>query len=183
MRHSKTGLALLLALVFGLAGSAQATSFTLGNISGRGSYTIYDSKDPGQFTDKIHFTIDPGVSLIFKASVINYTWRHGGIYDMDGTLSDASGVIRNADAETIYSSAPYPNRLVTFPATTLGPGHYFMSIFGNSFSDVLASNTYLAHIQFAATPLPASLLLMLTALGTIGGLGWHRLRKSADGAA
>jgi hypothetical protein len=182
-RHSKILLAVLFALVFGLAGSAQATSFSLGNISGPGVFSTGNSKDYGPFTDKVHFTIDPGVTLIFKATAIAYGWRHGGIPDFDGTLSDASGIIQNGDASAVYFPNPYPNYMVTFPDIVLGPGHYFVSLFGNSWLDVNSHNDYTIKVTFASTPLPASLLLMLTALGGFGLLGWRRFGKSADAPA
>ena len=171
---------LLLALLFGFAGGAGATSFNLGNISGPGDFTISNNKAYGPFTDKIHFTIDPGVSLIVNIGVVNDFWRHGGIDDLDGTLSDDSGVILDGDGQTVFPiTSPYPSRLVTFAQTVLGPGHYYISLFGNSWLDVNSINQYSAHIQFAATPLPASLLLMLTALGGVGVLGWRRNRNAA----
>lgn len=183
LRHIKIASAFLLALVFGFAGAAQATSFSLGHITGPGDFSFGNSKDLGPFTDKVHFTIDPGVTLIFSATAVNHTWRHGGIFDMDGTLSDASGVIQDADANLVNPPFPYPDRLVTFQDIVLGPGHYFLSIFGTSESDVGVWNDYSGTIQFSATPLPASLLLMLTALGAIGGLGWRRIGKAADTAS
>ena len=183
-RHSKIGLAFLVALIVGFAGAAQATSFSLGNISGPGTFSFGNTKDPGPFTDKVHFVINPGVSLIFSAEATNGFWRHGSIFDMDGTLSDASGIILNGDAVTNYPiSSPYPERVVSFANTVLGPGHYYISIFGTAFSDVGGINSYTGNIQFAQTPLPASLLMMLTALGGFGLLGWRRIGKSADAAA
>lgn len=92
-RLPKIGLALLTALVVGFSSGAQATSFNLGNISGPGVFSVGNSKAPGPFTDLIFFTIDPGVTLNFGAFVFNAFGRHGAIGDMDGTLSDASGVI------------------------------------------------------------------------------------------
>jgi hypothetical protein len=184
LRHSRIGFALLGAfaigaLVLGFAGGAKATSFNLGNISGPGSFSFGNSKDLGPFTDKVHFTIDPGVSLIFSADAVNHTWRHGGIYNMDGTLSDASGVILNGDGALVNPPFPYPDAIVSFQNIVLGPGHYFLSIFGNSESDVGVWNDYTGNIQFAATPLPAALLMMLTALGSFGFLGWRRKGKAA----
>lgn len=178
-RFHKIGLVLLAALVIGFSASAQATSFSLGNISGPGTFSFGNDKDLGPFTDKVHFIIDPGVSLIFSADATNHTWRHGGIYNMDGTLSDASGVILDADADLVNPPFPYPDRVVTLQSILLGPGHYFLSIFGTSESEVGVWNAYSGTIQFAATPLPASLLLMLTALGGLGVLGWRRSEKAA----
>jgi len=94
-RHSKLAFAFLLALLFGFAGGAQATSFGLGHIS--------------------------------------------------------------------------------------GPGHYFLSLFGtatNAFPG--PSSHYSGTIQFAQTPLPASLLFMLTALAGFGLLNRRRIGTSAD---
>jgi hypothetical protein len=179
-RFHKIGLVLLAALVIGFSGGAQATSFSLGNISGPGTFSFGNNKDLGPFTDKVHFIIDPGVSLILSADATNHTWRHGGIYDMDGTLSDASGVILNADADLVNPPYPYPDRVVILQSILLGPGHYYLSIFGTSESEVGVWNDYSGTIQFAATPLPASLLFMLTALGAFGLLGWRRIGKSAD---
>jgi hypothetical protein len=175
--HSKVGLALFLALIVGLAGSAKATSLSLGHISGPGVFSTGNNKDIGPFTDRIYFLIEPGISLIFSATVLHHTWRHGGIYDMDGTLNDASGVILNGDATTIFTS-PYPDRLVTFPEIVLGPGRYFVSIFGHSSMEVHSFNDYSIKATFAATPLPASLVFMLTALGAFGGLGLRRMQRS-----
>src|SRR3954470_20518584 len=123
-RFHKIGLVLLAALVVGFSGGAQATSFSLGNISGPGTFSFGNDKDLGPFTDKVHFVIDPGVTLTFSADATNHTWRHGGIYDMDGTLSDDSGVILNADADLVNPPDPYPDRVVTFQSLVLGPGHY-----------------------------------------------------------
>jgi hypothetical protein len=183
-RHTKFGLAILVAFIFGFAGAAQATSFSLGNISGPGTHAFGNNKDPGPFTDRVHFVIDPGVTLTVKVDAKNEFWRHGGIDDMDGTLSGSSGVILNGDAITTFPlSSPYPIRLVTFADIVLGPGHYFVSIFGTANSDVGGINTYSGTIQFGATPLPASLLMMLTALGGFGLLGWRRIGKSAAAAS
>ena len=181
LRHSRFGLVLLgalaMALVLGFAGGAKATSFNLGNISGPGSFSFGNNKDLGPFTDKIHFTINAGVTLTFSATAVNHTWRHGGIYNMDGTLSDASGVILNGDAALVNPPFPYPDAVVSFQNIVLGPGHYFLSIFGTSESGVGVWNPYSGTIQF--TPLPASLLMMLTALGAFGFLGWRRNGKAA----
>lgn len=174
MPRHKISLVLLLSLVFGFAGAAQATSFSLGNISGPGSYSFGNNKDLGPFTDNVHFIIDPGVSLIFSAVATNHTWRHGGIYDMDGTLSDASGVILDGDSALVNPPYPYPDSVVTLQSFVLGPGHYYLSIFGTSESDVGVWNDYFGTIQFAQTPLPASLLLMLTALGGFAVLALRR---------
>jgi hypothetical protein len=178
-RHLRIGLVLIATFIIGFAGGAQATSFNLGNISGAGSFSFGNSKDLGPFTDKIHFTIDPGVSLIFSADAVNHTWRHGGIYNMDGTLSDASGVILNGDAALVNPPYPYPDAVVSFQNIVLGPGHYFLSIFGDSESDVGVWNDYGGTIQFTATPIPAALLMMLTALGGLGLFGWRRNGKAA----
>ena len=178
LRHSKLAFALLLALVF-CAGGAQATSFNLGNISGPGTFTTGNSKAFGPFTDKIHFTIDPGVTLILKASAINPSWRHGGITDFDGTLSDSSGIILNGVASTDFSTPPYPDYLVSFANIVLGPGHYYISLFGNSWLDVNSVNSYTAKLQFAQTPLPGALLFMLTALGAFGVIGRRKTAKTA----
>ena len=178
-RHFKITFAFLLALLFGLAGGAHATSFSLGNISGPGTFSFGNSKDLGPFTDNVHFIIDPGVSLIFSATATNHTWRHGGIYDMDGTLSDASGIILDGDSALVNPPFPYPDSVVTLQSIVLGPGHYYLSIFGTSESDVGVWNDYSGTIQFAQTPLPASLLFMLTALGAFGFL---RMRKAACSA-
>ena len=179
-RHHKFGLALLLALIFGFAGGAQATSFSLGSISGPGTYSFGNTKDPGPFTDRIHFTIDPGVTLTVSVDASNPFWRHGGIDDMDGTLNDASGVILDGDALTTFPiSSPYPIREIHFVDIVLGPGSYFVEIFGNAFSDVGGVNTYSGTISFTQTPLPASLLMMLTALGGFGLLGWRRHKRAA----
>jgi len=180
LRHNRIALALLLALVFGWAGGAQATSFNLGQITGPSAFGTGNNKAAGPFTDKIHFTIAAGVSLVFKADVVSNFWRHGAIDDLDGTLSDASGVILDADALTVYPiTSPYPTRLVTFAETVLGPGHYYISLFGNSWLDVNSINDYTASIQFAQTPLPGALLFMLTALGGFGLFGWRRSGKTA----
>ncbi len=184
LRHHRFALALLLALVFGCAGGAQATSFNLGQVTGPGSFTTGNDKAAGPFTDTSHVTIAAGVSLIFKADIVNRVWRHGAIDDLDGTLSDASGVISDGDATTVYpSSYPYPSRLVTFTGTVLGPGHYYISLFGNSWLDVNSVNSYTANIQFAQTPLPGALLFMLTALAGFGLLGRRRSGRSAAPAA
>jgi len=178
MRHIKIGLSLLVALLVGFAGMAQATSFSLGNVSGPSVFNVENIKDTGPFLDKIHFIIDPGVTLVFSALVGNYATRHDGIYDLEGTLSDASGVILNGDA-VVINPLPYPDREITFPATLLGPGHYYLSLFGHAYTDVARGSPYYATIQFAATPLPASLLMMLTALGGFGLLGWRRSGRAA----
>ena len=180
-RFHKIALVLLAALVIGFSGGAQATSFSLGHITGPGTFSFGNDKDPGPFEDRVHFIIDPGVSFIVKVDAKNAFWRHGGIDDMDGTLNDASGVILNGDALTTFPlSSPYPIRVITFADIVLGPGHYFISIFGTPFSDVGGRNTYSGTVAFAATPLPASLLLMLTALGAFGALGWRRIGQSTD---
>ena len=162
----------------GFTGAAQATSFTLGTISGPGTYTFGNNKDLGPFTDKVFFTIAPSVSLIFSAEAVQNTWRHGGIYDMDGTLLDASGIIEEADA-VLENFHPYPDRRVSWQSMVLGPGTYHLDIFGTSQSDVGVWNDYSGTVQFAATPLPGSWLLMLTALGGFGLLGRFRGGKPA----
>lgn len=58
-----------------------------------------------------------------------------------------------------------------------------MSIFGTEFSDVGISSSYSGTVTFAATPLPASLLFMLTGLCAFGLLGRFRIGKSADTAS
>jgi hypothetical protein len=121
-RQSRLGLALLAASMLGFTGTAEATSFDLGSVSGPKQLSGMNNKLPGPFTDHFYFTIDPGVTLIFRAWFNAYSFRHWDIADMDGTLSDASGVILNGDAETRYDSGPYPRRLVTYNAHTLGPG-------------------------------------------------------------
>ena len=98
---------------------------------------------------------------------------------MDGTLNDASGILLNGDAATVNPPFPYPNRTVTLQSIVLGPGSYYLSIFGTSESDVGVWNDYAGTIQFTATPLPTSLLMMLTALGGFGLLGWRRNNKAA----
>jgi len=163
----------------GFTGAAEATSFTLPTITGPGTYDFGNSKDLGPFTDHVYFTIAPGVSLIFSAEALHSTWRHGGIYDLDGTLTDASGIIEQADS-VLTNFHPYPDVLVTWRSKVLGPGNYHLDIFGNSQSDVgPVPNDYAGKIQFAATPLPGALLLMLTALGGMGLLGRFRSRTSA----
>lgn len=175
-RNSKIAFAFLLALLLGFSGGAQATSFNLGNVSGPTQFSIGNQKLPGPFLDKFHFTIDPGVSLNFSAFANTGPSRHDAILDMEGTLSDASGVILNADAVTVITI--YPDRQLTFPSTLLGPGHYFLSIFGTETSDVSIGGPYTGTLTFAATPLPGALLLMLTALGGFGLLGWRRKAAS-----
>ena len=183
-RHSKIGLALLVAFVAGFAGGAGATSFSLGNISGPGTFSFGNNKDPGPFVDKVHFIIDPGVMLDFTAFATTGFSNRSWILDMDGTLSDASGVILDADAVTLFAPEGFPKRDVNYPKTLLGPGHYFLSIFGTATHAFPGpSSPYSGSITFAATPLPASLLFMLTALGASGLLGWRRIGKSADAAA
>jgi len=182
-RSRRLGFASLVAFILGFAalgftGAAQATSFTLGPISGPGTYAFGNNKDLGPFTDKVFFTIVPGVSLIFSAEAVQSTWRHGGIYDMDGTLLDASGVIEDADA-VLENFHPYPDRRVTWHSMVLGPGTYHLDIFGDSQSDVGVWNDYSGAVQFAATPLPGSLFLMLTALGGFGLLARFRVRTPA----
>src|SRR4051812_3194813 len=135
-RGSKIGFALLVAFLAGFSGTAQATSFNLGNVSGPSVLSVGNGKDVGPFTDNYYFTINPGLSLVFSALVTDETWRHGGIYDMDGTLSDSSGIVQNGDATTSDFPPPYPVRSVNFMTTLLGPGVYKLSIFGNSESDV-----------------------------------------------
>jgi hypothetical protein len=179
LRSRALGFAFSVAFILGFAEAAQATSFTLGTIAGPGTYNFGNSKDLGPFTDRVYFTIAPGVSLIFSGEALHSTWRHGGIYDLDGTLTEASGIIAEADA-VFTNFHPYPDVLVTWQSIVLGPGNYHLDIFGNSESDVGPDpNDYSGQIQFAATPLPASLLLMLTALGGMGVLGPFRIRKSA----
>jgi hypothetical protein len=179
-RLKKIWPALLATFIIGYSGGAQATSFNLGSISGPGVFSVGYTKDPGPFTDLYFFTIDPGVSLDFSAFVFNAFGRHSAIGDMDGTLSDASGVILDADAiDNGDPMFPAPHRELTFPQTLLGPGNYKMAIFGTVFSDVGISADYSGTVTFAATPLPGALLLMLTALGGVGLLGRLRRRTSA----
>jgi hypothetical protein len=173
-RFSRLSLALLAVLCLGFAGSARATSFSLGHVSGPFSFSVMNGKLTGPFVDKFHFIIDPGVSLIFTADFNLYSFRHWDIADLDGTLSDASGVILNGDASSLDEPSGYPRRLVTFPSLQLGPGHYFVSIFGHAFSDVGATIVYSGTIQLARTPIPTSLLMLLTALGASCWLVWLR---------
>lgn len=178
MRHGTIGLALLLAAVFGFAGAAQATSFNLGNISGPGQFAFGNNKFVRPFTDKVHFTINPGVTLTFSAFVSTGFARRSHILDMDGTLSDDSGVILDGDAFTVMPEG-FPDRHVKFQNTVLGPGHYYLSIFGTATSTNPGpmSRAYAGTITF--TPLPASLLFMLTALCGLGIFGRHRAKQTA----
>ena len=173
-RHRKIGFALLVAFIVGSAGTAQATSFNLGNVSGPSVLSGTNKKDVGPFTDNYYFTIDPGVSLLFSARILSNSFRYGGIYDLDGTLS-GSGI--NLDGEaSLISPGLYPTSQVTFLATLLGPGTYKLSLFGTSTLYLPSYNDYYATITLAApTPLPPALFLMLTALGA---LGWFGRRQS-----
>jgi hypothetical protein len=186
MQRSRAfGAAFLFSLVlafatFGFAGVGQATSFSLGHITGPGSFFVGNNKDPGPFEDRVHFIIDPGVHLIFSAEIRSDFWRHGGIDPFNGNLSDLSVIIENADSVTIDDAvhSPYPYTLVTFGRIVLGPGHYVISMFGTAFSDVGAHNSWGGTVVFSQTPLPGAFLLMLTALGGMGVLGRFRGRKS-----
>jgi hypothetical protein len=177
-RHSKILFALLAAFVVGFSGGAHATSFNLGSVSGPTVLPVGYGKLPGPFTDHYFFSIDPGASLVFSALVTGDTWRHGYFSDFDGTLSDASGVILDGDSLYYHTQNPYPYFQVAFPNTLLGPGQYHLSIFGTAGSDVDSFTSYSGQITLAATPLPPSMLLMLTALGGVGLFSWIRSGKA-----
>ena len=178
-RFSKLSLALFAALCFAFAGGARATSFNLGPVSGPFLFTAMNGKLAGPFVDNFHFSLNPGVTLIFTADFSQSSLReHWDIPDLDGTLSDVSGVILNGDASSIDEPYGYPTRLVTFRPLQLGPGHYVVSIFGHAISDVGATIVYAGTIRLAQTPIPASLLMLLTALGAFCWLGWLRFPDS-----
>jgi len=180
LRSRIFGSALFFAIVLGFSGAAQATSFSLGPISGPGSFSIGNTKDPGPFEDRVHFTIDPGVTLLVNAKAFNQSGRHDGIYDLDGTLNDSSSVLLEGDSQTLpgLGGQPYPYQLVTFASIVLGPGSYYFSIFGTEDSDVGISSDWAGTVTFSQTPLPPALILMLTALGGMGLFGRSRSRKS-----
>jgi hypothetical protein len=169
------GFAFVIALLIGLSGAAQATSFTLGNVSGPTALAIGNNKGPGPFTDLYFFSIDPGVLLDVSAFVTTGFSRISFILDLDGTLNGAAGVIVNGDAHTVFAPEGFPKRDVIFATTPLGPGNYVLKLFGTATAAFPGpTSSYSGNIQFAATPLPGALLLMLTALAGIGVLG--RLR-------
>jgi hypothetical protein len=181
-RHNRIGLVLILALAFGFAGTAQATSFSLGHITGPGAYAIQNNKSPGAFEDRIHFVIDPGIHLVFSAKVHNQSDRHDAIHDLDGALTYHSAIIEDADAREVGSPTgfPYPYYLVTFEKIVLGPGHYVITMFGHTTSDIVGKTSQWAGtVTFSQTPLPGALLLMLTALGAFGLIGRFRRGMSA----
>jgi hypothetical protein len=172
-RGRTLGFAFFVAFVLGLAaltGAAQATSFSLGHITGPRTFSVGNNKAPGPFEDRVHFIIDPGVHLVFRADIRSDFWRHGGIDPLNGKLTYHSAVLENADSVTLDdpSHSPYPYTLITFGKIVLGPGHYVMSMFGTAFSDVGAYNSWGGTVTFSQTPLPPALVLMLTALGAFG---------------
>jgi hypothetical protein len=180
LRSRSFGFAFLIAFILGFSGAAQATSFTLGPVSGPTIFDIGNSKGEGPFTDLYFFSIDPGVALDVSAFVTTGFSRISFIADLDGTLSGASGVIVDGDTSTVFSPEGRPKRDVNFATTLLGPGNYVLSLFGTATAAFPGpTSPYSGQIQFAATPLPGALLLMLTALGGIGILGRLRGRKSA----
>lgn len=183
-RRCRFALALIATFTFGgLSGSAAATSFSLGHITGPGVYTIENNKSPAPeaFEDRIHFIIDPGIHLVFSAEVHNQTDRHFGIHDLDGSLTYHSAVIEDGDSRETGSPTgfPYPYILVTFEEVVLLPGHYVITMFGHATSDIGHSSQWAGTVTFSPTPLPPALFLMLTALGAIGVIGRLRSRVSA----
>jgi hypothetical protein len=179
-RSRPLGFAFFIAFILGFTGAAQATSFSLGHITGPGIFSVGNYKGPGPFEDRVHFIIDPGIHLVFSADIRSDFWRHGVIDPLNGNLTYHSAVLENADSVTIDDPAhsPYPYTLVTFGKLVLGPGHYVISMFGTAFSDVGASNSWGGTVTFSQTPLPPAFVLMLTALGAVGLFGRFRSRVS-----
>jgi hypothetical protein len=185
MQRSRTlGFAFFIAFILGSSGAAQATSFSLGHVTGPGTFSVGNNKAPGPFEDRVHFIIEPGVHLIFSADIRSDFWRHGGIDPLNGNLTYHSAVLENADSVTLddLSHSPYPYTLVTFGKIVLGPGHYVISMFGTAFSDVGAQNSWGGTVTFSQTPLPTSLIFMLTALSTFT-FGLRRVRKAVGASA
>jgi len=186
-RSHPVGIVLLAAVFFGMVGQAGARTIDLGAISGPITFSIHHDKLVKPFNDQYLFTVDPGTTLDFSAFVSTGYSNRFWILDMDGTLSDTSGVIVNGDAVTnILPGAGFPDRDVTFPSTLLGPGDYVLAIFGTpSRAFPGPTSSYSGDIKFcsggvctspATTPLPASLPLMLAALA---GLALAATRRAA----
>ncbi|MDQ7246652.1 hypothetical protein [Dongia sedimenti] len=178
-RFSKLGFALLMALVSGFSGGAQAATIALGSYSGPSVIGVSQYRD-SPFVDDYQFTIGPGVTLQFSAFFSTGFSNRFWILDMGGTLSDSGGVILNGISETVLLP-PFPDRRVTFPVMTLGPGSYVLSILGtptSAYSGI--TSFYSGSITLAAiTPLPGALLFLLTALGAFAWLGRLRQRLAA----
>jgi hypothetical protein len=171
------GLAVLAsAATFGTAGPAHAVS--IGTLSvGTPFAAVIQSLGPS-FSRDYTFHLDADTEVTLLASAQAQTSDHFGVSSLTISLFDATNALIATDSGVPLASFD------SFDQTgiSLADGDYMLSVFGTvpptfkAFINVaLVANDFVA-----PTPIPGAVLLLLTALGGLGGAGL--LRKHRVGA-
>jgi len=162
----------LLLLGLGIAPSAQATS--IGVLATGDSYSDTISSSGPTFNRSYDFELAGASDLTILATALGQTSSNHGVDNLTISLYDsASNLIAQASGDPIAFFDSFDQSGIM-----LGAGAYLFTVFG----EVTAGKQAFVSISLAAnhvTPIPAAGLLMLTALGALGGVAARRRKENA----
>lgn len=167
-------------LAWGVATAAPAAVIDFGNVSAPTGFGLGNAGLSGSFDDVYNFTIDPGLSLLFSASLSTGFSNRFFILDMEAELSDGAGPVASGLATTNVIPPGFPSRDITFDPIVLAAGDYALHVFGtatSSFPGPTSSYDGVLNLAAAPVPTPAGVVLLLTALA-----GFAVLRRADRGS-
>jgi hypothetical protein len=166
------------------------------------------TNDASHYDYIFQFTLDHSGYLAFNPSSSNADEAHTILYDVDPTLLSTEDLYHDGDTREITptnaidigfesqrhlsSGGSFDTAAFGYPNGVIQAGNYFLRLFGTpapiqSFAFLAASGptsiagTLSLSAAVATTPIPATLPLLMSALGGLGFVGWRR-RKSATEA-
>jgi len=172
------GLAALVALAAGLASNpAQAATINIGVLPVGGSYSDTISSSGANIDEGYSFQLGADANNVtLLASSSSQTSNDFGIDSMTISLYDSGNNL-------LASASGAPSAFLDSFASSgiaLNAGSYLFTVF----ADVTAGKSAFLAVVLAvnpvsAVPIPAAGIMLLTGLGALGGVAWHRRRKTA----
>jgi len=158
-------------LASGIATAAPAAVIDFGEVSAPTGFALGNAGLSGPFDDFYNFSIDPGISLLFTASLSTGFSNRFFILDMEADLSDGAGSVATGLATTNVIPPGFPSRDITFDPIVLAAGDYVLHVFGtatSSFPGPTSSYQGVLNLEAAPIPAPGGLALLATALAGFG---------------
>ena len=172
------GLAALVAVAI-VSSSGPAHAISIGTLAIGTPFDDVIQSDSGPFSRQYDFHLDGNTEVTLLASAEGQTSGHFSVDALSISLFDSA-------ANLIASASGVPEAEFDSLAQTgvsLADGDYFVRVVGNAPPPFRAFvSVDLAANDFSPTPIPGAVIMLLTALGGLGGIGAVR-RYFAGGIA